>query len=99
MPRTTHKLRGRALALITLAAVAAPPATAAAFPSGPIRGVADYPSGPIRGVADFPSGPVRSTLVPSGLMLDRYAAVAVNANTAPRHTSTAVRPGVLGRLP
>ena len=88
MPRTTHKLRGRALALITLAAFAAPPATASAFPSGPIRGAADYPS-----------GPVRSTLVPSGLMLGRDAAVAVNANTVPRPTSTAVRPDVLGRLP
>ncbi|MBV8955013.1 MAG: hypothetical protein JO153_21090 [Solirubrobacterales bacterium] len=78
MLRTTHKLRRRALAVITLAAFAAAPTTAAAYPSGPIRGVADYPSGPVR-PALVSAAPA---LEPGAAMLAQTNPIRVAAGTA-----------------
>ena len=72
---STNKLRRPALALIVLAAVAAGPRTAGAFPSGPVRGLAAYPSDPVRGLAAYPSGPIRSPTGLSAATLDRGPAL------------------------
>ncbi|MBV9335839.1 MAG: ester cyclase [Solirubrobacterales bacterium] len=81
MPSTTNRLRRGATALLTLAAVVAMPAAAAAFPSGPVRGLAAYPSGPIRPTALATAA------------LERGVAPAAHKNVVPAASRTRVHFG------